>query len=166
MGGYGSGWRRARTDVVEDCLVLSIADLIREGALVPGKITHGEWVWRNRPGDEPCAVISYEADLLYSDRGTLRLRYRVGEERQSYFMWLKTTVPPFGGRRWWFECPSTDTRVAKLYLPSGQTRFASRRAYGLAYSSSRKSRSKNNTLDVTLRYIAKMQERFRSRKPI
>ena len=50
MGGFGSGWRRARTDVVEDCLVLSIADLIREGALVPGAVVRG--VWRgNEPGN-------------------------------------------------------------------------------------------------------------------
>ena len=166
MGGFGSGWRRARTNVVEHCLVLSIADLIREGALVPGKITHGQWVWRQRPGDEPCAVIGYEADLFNSDRGTLPLRYYAGDERQNYFMWLRTTVPHFGGRRWWFECPSTDTRVVKLYLPPGQNRFASRRAYGLAYSSSRKSRSKSKTLDVLLRYIAKMREKNQSRKPI
>jgi hypothetical protein len=63
-------------------------------------------------------------------------------------------------------CPLTGDRVAKLYLPPGQNRFASRRAHGLAYSSSRKSRSKSKTLDVLLRYIAKMREKNQSRKPI
>src|SRR5665811_1126246 len=79
---------------------------------------------------------------------------------------LHYTVPQYGGRRWWFLCPLTGNPVAKLYLPLGQRRFASRPAHSLTYSSSRKSRSKSKTWDVTLRYVAKMRERNRSGKPI
>jgi hypothetical protein len=36
---------------------------------------------------------------------------------------------PFGGRWWWFVCPRTRRRAAKLYLPNGAFTFASRQAY-------------------------------------
>jgi hypothetical protein len=50
---------------------------------------------------------------------------------------LATTPQPFGGRRWWFVCPRTGARVAKLHLPPGVSTFASRRAYRLAYKCQR-----------------------------
>ena len=137
MGGYGSGWRRARTNVVEHCLVLSIADLIREGALVPGKITHGVLAW-SRAGKEPHAQVTYEVDLRTEKHATIDLRYRIDNQSEGTHVWFSYTVPQFGGRRLWFSCPLTGSRTTKLYLPPGQTRFASRQAYSLAYSSSRR----------------------------
>jgi hypothetical protein len=165
MGGFGSGWRRARTNVVEDCLVLSIADLVREKIIVPGTVERGVLAW-SRAGQQPHAQVNYEADLLTDKHAAIQLRYRLDDRSESTHVWLRYTQPQYGGRRWWFVCPLTGDRVAKLYLPPGQNRFASRRAYGLSYSSSRKSRSKSKTWDVTLRYIAKMREMNRTRKPI
>ena len=52
---------------------------------------------------------------------------------------LVTTPQPFGGRRWWFRCPTTADLVSKLHLPNGAYTFASRRAYGLGYPCQRKS---------------------------
>ena len=43
----------------------------------------------------------------------------------------------FGGVRWWWVCPATGRRAAKLYLPIGGHRFLSRQAYGLVYASQR-----------------------------
>lgn len=61
-----------------------------------------------------------------------------GERRDSnYWIELKTTPQPFGGRRWWFVCPRTGRRAAKLYLPSGAFALASRQAYRLGYRSQR-----------------------------
>jgi hypothetical protein len=166
MGGFGSGWRRARTDVVEDCLVLSIADLVRNRVIVPGALTDGVLAW-SRGGEQPHARVNYEADLLTDKHAAIKLRYCIDDRNESTHIWLRYTVPQYGGRRWWFSCPLTGDRVAKLYLPPGQSRFASRRAYGLAYKSSRKSRgSKSKKLDVLLRYVAKMRERIRSAKPV
>ena len=56
--------------------------------------------------------------------GRLRLRYTTttagGEKRDSdYPIILVTTQQPFGGRRWWFNCPRTGDLVSKLYLPNG-----------------------------------------------
>jgi hypothetical protein len=42
--------------------------------------------------------------------------------------------------RWWFQCPRTGRRVAKLCLPLGGWQFWSRRAYDLAYQSQREQR--------------------------
>ena len=55
-----------------------------------------------------------------------------------YTVTLVSTVPHYGGRRWWFICPIKKIRVAKLYLPPGATTFASRQAYGLTYRSCQK----------------------------
>jgi hypothetical protein len=72
----------------------------------------------------------------------VRLKYTTtrwdGERRESgYWIQLETTPQPFGGRRWWFVCPRTGRRAAKLYLPNGAFTFASRQAYGLAYACQR-----------------------------
>ena len=50
---------------------------------------------------------------------------------------LETTPQTFGGRRWWFVCPRTGVRAAKLHLPNGAFTFASRLAYRLAYARDR-----------------------------
>jgi hypothetical protein len=53
---------------------------------------------------------------------------------------LLWTVPTFGGRRWWFQCPRTGRRTTKLYLPNGGSHFWSRKAYGLGYACQREGR--------------------------
>jgi len=50
-----------------------------------------------------------------------------------------TTPQPFGGLRWWFQCPRTGELVSKLHLPNGAFTFASRRAYRLGYRAQRES---------------------------
>ena len=122
MGGFGSGWRRARTDVVEDCLVLSIADLVREKIIVPGAVEHGVLAW-SRGGEQPHARVTYEADLLTDKHAAIQLRYRIDDRSENTYVWLRFTVPQYGGRRWWFVCPLTGDRVAKLYLPAGAKSF-------------------------------------------
>jgi hypothetical protein len=39
---------------------------------------------------------------------------------------LEATCPSYGGRRWWFRCPVTGRRAAKLYLFPEQRRFCHR----------------------------------------
>jgi hypothetical protein len=51
----------------------------------------------------------------------------------DYWIKLETTPQPFGGRHWWFLCPRTGRRAAKLYLPNGAITCASRQVYRLAY---------------------------------
>jgi hypothetical protein len=63
----------------------------------------------------------------------------------SYPVLLDTTVPHFGGRRWWLRCPlGIDgqpclRRVRILYRPPGAPGFGCRLCYRLGYESQRKS---------------------------
>ncbi|HEY1430482.1 MAG TPA: hypothetical protein VGF39_02475 [Stellaceae bacterium] len=53
---------------------------------------------------------------------------------------LTWTAPTYGGRRWWFLCPSTAYRTTKLFLPDGAWHFRSRQAYRLGYACQRDDR--------------------------
>ena len=53
---------------------------------------------------------------------------------------LTSTVPTYGGRRWWFRCPRTGRRTTQLYLPNGGWHFWSRHAYRLGYACQREGR--------------------------
>jgi hypothetical protein len=86
---------------------------------------------------ERAGSIGYEAHLG-QESGRVRLycttTRRDGERRESdHWIELATTPQPFGGRRWWFVCPRTGRRAAKLYLPHAAFIFAARQAYRLAY---------------------------------
>src|SRR5262249_15152516 len=120
MGGSGSGWRGPKKDTVEESLVISIKTLAQIGALNPGRRT-GTLRCSGQPSIE-CRM------SMDHDRGTIWLRYTAYGQSMDYAVSLDTTVPHYGGRRWWFICPSTKARVSKLYLPPGATTFASRQA--------------------------------------
>jgi hypothetical protein len=59
---------------------------------------------------------------------------------------VTSTVPRFGGLRWWFVCPlavngrDCGRRVGKLYLPDGARYFGCRRCHDLVYRSSQQAR--------------------------
>jgi hypothetical protein len=144
MGGYGSGWRGAKKDVVDHCVVLSIKDLIREHVLVPDSYKRGMLV--GGYGDSESSVsFEYESELRLDGTGSLFLRY-IGTGRQfCHWVSLRSTAPHFGGRRWWFVCPLKRIRAAKLYLPPGATSFASRQAYDLTYRSCQESGSRKRS---------------------
>jgi hypothetical protein len=134
VGGRGSGFQGIKAAIVEDCLVLSIAELLCERILVPGVAQRCNWSW---PGCN--AKIQIDSDLLNDVHATVCLRYIAAGEPINTWIFLAVTKPRFGGRRWWFKCPETGRRVAKLYLPPGEVRFASRQAYALSYRSSQES---------------------------
>lgn len=139
MGGLGSG-RRGGGPLVEDGLVLSISALRRDGFLRPGRAS-GRLTWRTAHSKRVLADIGFER-WLGEEEGTLRVHYTLvvaGEKTcLDYTIRLVPTPQPLGGRRWWFICPVTGTRCAKLYMPPGSTKFAARRAYRrLAYRSQR-----------------------------
>ncbi len=136
MGGYGSG-RSGGRPTTEDGLAMSLSKLFRDRLFRPGCAWGGSLVWTNATTGERVGSIGYEANLG-QESGRVRLRYTTtrwdGERRESdYWISLTTTSQPFGGRRWWFVCPRTGRRAAKLYLPSGAFTFAARQAYKLAY---------------------------------
>jgi hypothetical protein len=136
MGGYGSG-RSGGRPTTDNGLTLDLSKLRRDGLLRPRFAGSGSLTWTNTSTGEQAGSIGYEAHLG-QESGRVRLKYTTtrwnGERRESdYWIQLETTPQPFGGRRWWFICPQTGVRAAKLYLPDGAFTFASRRAYRLAY---------------------------------
>jgi hypothetical protein len=160
MGGQGSGWQRKRKTTVEEGLILDIKELGTNGALNPGW-RKGELLWRS--GDTAIATIEYSSSLCSDGTGTLWLRYTADGERMYYTITLVSTVPHYGGRRWWFICPIKKIRVAKLYLPPDATQFGSRQAHGLTYrscqSSFRIERARRQTQRLARR-IAKNEAKF------
>ena len=139
MGGSGSGWQGPKKNIVEDCLVLSISDLIRQRLIVPASYRSGSLEWSYEGASEPFARIGYEADLRNMKSTTLHLQYVCNDKAINQWVWLKHTEPHYGGSRWWFRCPILQIRVGKLYLPPNEFRFASRKAHKLTYRSCQKS---------------------------
>jgi len=118
--------------VVEDGLTLDINSLLQKFDLLPGNYVSGTLRWGTEAGG---ASASYEASLVNPKRAWLRLSYTIAYVRdgkiahQDYRIRLATTRTHLGGVRWWFRCPVTRLRTAKLYLPSTGLLFLSRRAY-------------------------------------
>jgi hypothetical protein len=59
----------------------------------------------------------------------------------GHWIRITTTKPPFGGRRYWFQCPLSNSgrvcgrRVGRLYLPPGSAFFGCRICHNLTYRS-------------------------------
>jgi hypothetical protein len=108
VGGSGSG-RRSSYDAkqtVEDCLVLDVNKLARDG-IIRRTPWQGSLVWTNTRTGEQTASVGYTC-TGYGDDWTLTLTYSVtrrdGENHEVRLPSpLQTTGPRFGGERWWFH---------------------------------------------------------------
>lgn len=138
MGGIGSGWQGPKKLTVEESLTLDMKRLVEAGAVAPGRRRSGVWAWRYS-GEEPFARLSYEANATELGDAWFRISGRVNDEPVDYRIQLETTQPNFGGLRWWFICPLSGQRAAKLHLPPGAKYFAHRDFYGLTYRSCQES---------------------------
>lgn len=163
MGGNGSG-RHSSYDArqtVEDCLVLDVNKLARDGMI---RIRQPPWqgtlTWTNTRTGERTASVRYTCTGS-GDNWTFTLIYTVtrrdgGKQDVRLPIYLQTTEPRFGGTRWWFTCPlavkgnSCRCRVGKLYLPPGGLYFGCRRCYDLTYTSCQES----HKYDRLFRFIA------------
>jgi hypothetical protein len=148
MGGLGSGrWGcHAKRNTVEDCLVLNLNTLIKDGLMLRGKHVQGTLTWKNSVTGEPFSSLSYVGDMLYN-LGSMQLTYALTETGKNidYSIPLLTTPLPWGGARWWFRCPlSLDgihcrKRASKLYLPPNGQYYGCRACYDLTYTSCQES---------------------------
>jgi hypothetical protein len=159
MGGFGDG-RRGGGPTVEgsDALVLGAGEVVRPLAeaarrrgLLPGRAGEGRllvgtstWRWTRAGAAGPWAAVEVRLELGPWD-GLVWFRHAARHPSpraagpQHYTVALVATPCRFGGVRWWWLCPATGRRVAKLYLPDGAARFLSRGpgCHGLAYASQR-----------------------------
>lgn len=143
MGGYGSG-RQSSRPTVEEGLTLDLGLLVRRGWIRDGAAAEGGTLCWSSNG-EIAATIGHSYDLTGPNRAHLTLTYALSgrhtsPENVKQRITLVYTRPTYGGRRWWMICPTSGRRVAKLHLPPGGDRFASRLTWGLTYRSQRSAR--------------------------
>jgi hypothetical protein len=105
--------------------------------------------WGNGPPERPILAtrnfLWRSADTTDASNPFLELTHQTRDDREGdrivrdriRLIW---TVPTYGGRRWWFQCPRTGRRTTKLFLPNGGWHFWSRQAYGLGYACQREDR--------------------------
>ena len=138
MGGFGSG-RYGGRPTADMSKKVDLAWMMRTGRAKPGQWISGSLSWNC--GGQPAGSISYSANMECEYNSELKLTYYRGsaEEREDVEQRIRLvyTEPNYGGRRWWMICPYRHIRVAKLYMPNGGDRFASRKAWRLAYNSQR-----------------------------
>jgi hypothetical protein len=125
--------------IVEHALTLDIRHLRRDG-LLSGGSGSGAWRWHWGSLKQLTGLVEYEG-ATQEDSGDLHLKSITRFDPMGkpvttpgQTIRLVTTIPPYGGRRWWFLCPRTGKRVMKLHLPYGAHAFASRQAYRLGYA--------------------------------
>jgi hypothetical protein len=147
MGSYGSGrWKdHTPATTVESCLSIDAADLTRcgfwrrpAGSVALPWPRGVAWPWVDRVllagrGQDAHLVVEY---TVRTPGGSLPLMQRVG---------LQTTVPNYGGLRWWFTCPleGCERRARKLYRPPGELYFGCRQCYQLTYLSSQRNHTED-----------------------
>jgi hypothetical protein len=113
--------------------------MLKTGRIIPGQHVRSTLHWSR--GDEPSGSISYEAIMSEPGDERLVLTYSRGSgaDKESVRQEIRvvSTQPHYGGKRWWLVCPYRGGRCAKLFLPPGGDRFASRKAWRIAYKSQR-----------------------------
>ncbi|MGY4397163.1 hypothetical protein ACVWZA_002354 [Sphingomonas sp. UYAg733] len=119
--------RRDGKRLVEDCLTLDLAWIMRLGPMGDGQAGSGEIHWHTDGMHARSA--HFRLDLRSVDSAHLTVSSKTVIQRIA----LVAVPQHFGGRRWWFRCPVTGDRARTLHLPPGGLRFASRKAWTLAY---------------------------------
>jgi hypothetical protein len=111
---------------LEDGLKLDLNWLIRHGFARRRRKHYVTIMWKGEAG-------RLTVDLTGVEQGWLRL------ELGTLDQWIDLEPVPrhFGGRQWYFVCPTTGRRASVLWKPPGASRFGSRQAWGrqVAYSS-------------------------------
>jgi hypothetical protein len=71
-------------------------------------------------------LTTINSEVPPNDDPWLRLHYHVNGERVDCMVRLVTTLPNYGGRRWWFLCPLVGRRAASCtcHLAAGSSAVA------------------------------------------
>jgi hypothetical protein len=135
--------------LVEDCLKLDLAWIMRLGPVRDGQSGTGQVNWTK--DGEPTGSAQFRLILTNEDVAQLILQF--GDTKQV--IRLTSVKQHFGGRRWWLLCPVTGAKARNLYRPEGGDCFASRKVWGLVYSMENLSRS-NRTFEQLNRLQKKL----------
>jgi hypothetical protein len=140
LGGFGSGRYGGRVTAEGTASYILAASVLTRAQLQIGQ--RGTETYHF--GEERFPV-EIKLDTVDPSNPFLELTHQTRDEREGdrivrdrvRLIW---TVPTYGGRRWWFQCPRTHRKVTKLYLPNGGWHFWSRQAYRLGYACQREDR--------------------------
>jgi len=118
---------------LEDGFKLDLNVLVRQGLVRPGAHCSGSIHWRYRFGGEEVARGWISADMTGEWVGSFRLEFGGAVQVIA----LAAQPRRFGGRQWYFVCPSTARLISVLWRPPGARSFGSRQAWGrqVAYAS-------------------------------
>jgi hypothetical protein len=142
--------------LVENSFVISIGDVVGKGSLNQGSIL-SIVIPRPKAGIFHLEqTITAEVDLQNRAKASVRLGFEVDGLPVDQSVRLTCTEQPF---RWWFVCPSENIRVAKLYLPPGARRFASRKAHDLIYQCQLQQRRDMQLSPNALRLLRRLRGR-------
>jgi hypothetical protein len=140
MGGFGSGRHGGAVTAEGTASFVISANVLTRARLQSGQFAQGTFHF-----DDGRFAITVFVDTSHPSCPFMELIHQTRDEREgdrvvSDRIRLLWTVPTYGGRRWWFQCPRTGRRTAKLFLPNGGQHFWSRSGYGLGYACQREGR--------------------------
>ena len=123
MGHYSS------RPTIESSVAIDINRMLRSGVLRPGHHVGG--VMALHPAcDEGNGRVRFDADMRDPANAVVRLTYQA-DGRPAVCVIPLEAMPLRGGVRWWWRCPVSGRRAAKLFMFSGM--FVHREAGHLAY---------------------------------
>jgi hypothetical protein len=106
--------RRLERICLEDGLKLDLNFLFRQNVVRAGATGRSTIVWGHRYLDEQIASGFAYADMTDVRSGWFRIELGALEQR----MGLEAVPRHFGGRQWYFRCPTTKRRVSVLGSPA------------------------------------------------
>jgi len=135
-----------KKDTVEDCRIVSISFLKKQGYFSEPCCMSGTIFWKNSLGERTGSIgitVSTLDDIGHYVRFYYTVTNRSSGEKTEYDYKIQLTTTPcnFGGVRYWFICPLSKNgvycgrRVAKLYKAPGGNYFGCRHCYNLSYES-------------------------------
>ena len=118
---------------LQDGLSLNLNQLARQGLIQSGAYSARGISWTNNYTGEQIASGFITTDMSGPDEGWFRIQ--IGQLDQGIN--LVSCPRHFGGRQWYFLCPSTNRRASVLWNPPGALYFECRQAWGrqVAYAS-------------------------------
>ena len=134
-------WSRTNTkDTVDDCLRLDAQAVATKLDLTQRGYASWRWSW-SRLGGERTSTIDF---WILPGEG-IRLNYNcAGVPVPPYLAPVVTTVPNYGGLRYWFLCPRCNRRIRYLYC---DRLFLCRSCHGLTYRTTQATKTDlHNTL--------------------
>ena len=156
MSGYGSGrWNgHIKKDTVEECCTLDLARLKRDGLFncPPGSV-QATLHWTNAATGKLTSSIGLILENKCSDL-VLMLTYMIKGEDVHIPVFIQTTMPHFGGIRYWGTCPDCGRRVRRLHKPPSGRRFSSRTCLDLTYVSAQEA----HKMDSVERFLGRFMD--------